>query len=82
MGALLASHLSEPEAVELLARGYRASGASVGELCLHNAGVASTAGEAQLAQAWEARGGGAWPHGLVGGEAGMRVQGMLGFWSA
>ena len=41
----------------------------------------SLGSKSRLAQAWEARGG-VWPQGLVGGEVGMRVQGMLGFWSA
>ena len=46
--------LGEAERVRLLARGYRTSGAPVGEICAHNASVAEAVGDLQLASAWEA----------------------------
>lgn len=46
--------LGEAERVRFLATGYCLSGAPVGELCAHNAGVAAAAGDHQLSSAWEA----------------------------
>ena len=46
--------LSASERVKVMAMGYRVTGASVGELCAHNAMVATQAGEVQLASTWQA----------------------------
>ena len=47
------SKMREVERVRFLARGYRVTGAPVGELCAHNASVAESAGMVQLSQAWQ-----------------------------
>ena len=45
---------TDAQRVRIMARGYRVHGAPVSELCRHNATVAASAGDIQLAHAWQA----------------------------